>query len=325
LALITAPPAWDDGDANPVPGHDERATLAEFSGLSESLTRRANARETYGIAIRIATACLALALAICGCGSTAQRETLPSGLPGAMPSELTFESGAVGMDRDVSVIEPVGAAPPGGRPLLVFLHAAGGSDESYLENAAIRRGLARLGARAPLLAFPDGGDNWWHDRESGDWARYVVREVIPAIIRRYDTDPRRVAIGGISMGGFGAYHLGLLHPRRFCAVGGHSAGLWLDPSEEFPGAFDDDADYERNDILDAVREDPGAFGPTPVWNDYGDEDWFVAGNAAFVDALKAGDADLTARVWSGGHDSAYWDRHWPAYLRFYANSLASCR
>jgi enterochelin esterase-like enzyme len=126
------------------------------------------------------------------------------------------------------------------------------------------------------------------------------------------------------MGGYGAYHLGLLHPARFCAVGGHSAGLWLDESEEFEGAFDDRADYERNDVLAAVRADPDAFGNTLIWNDHGDEDWFVAGNAAFVSALRAGGADLTAHVWPGGHDGAYWDAHWPEYLRFYADALAAC-
>ena len=52
-----------------------------------------------------------------------------------------------------------------------------------------------------------------------------------------------------------AHHLGLRHPGRFCAVGGHSAGLWLDESEEFEGAFDNRADYERNDVLAAVRRD----------------------------------------------------------------------
>ena len=124
-----------------------------------------------------------------------------------------------------------------------------------------------------------------------------MREVIPTVRRRFDTDPRRVAVGGISMGGYGAYHLGLRHPGRFCAVGGHSAGLWLDESEEFAGAFDNRADYERNDVLAAVRADPDAFGDTRIWNDYGDEDWFVAGNAAFVSALRGGGADLTAHVW----------------------------
>lgn len=210
------------------------------------------------------------------------------------------------------------------RPLLVFLHGAGGSNESFVANRAVLSGLVRLGAEAPVVAFPDGERSWWHNRASGDWERYVMREVIPTVRRRFHTDPGRVAVGGISMGGYGAYHLGLLHPGRFCAVGGHSAGLWLDESEEFEGAFDNRADYERNDVLAAVRRDPHAFGDTPVWNDYGDEDWFVAGNAAFVSALRAGGADLTANVWPGGHDSAYWDAHWPQYLRFYADALAAC-
>ena len=77
-------------------------------------------------------------------------------------------------------------------------------------------------------------------------------------------------------------------------------------------------------MLAAVRADPDAFGDTRVWNDYGDEDWFVAGNAAFVSALGEGGADVTAHVWPGGHDSTYWDTHWPQYLRFYADALVAC-
>jgi S-formylglutathione hydrolase FrmB len=49
--------------------------------------------------------------------------------------------------------------------------------------------------------------------------------VIPQVTRRFGTDRRRVAIGGISMGGFGAYDLARLNPGRFCAVGGHSPAL----------------------------------------------------------------------------------------------------
>jgi enterochelin esterase-like enzyme len=151
-----------------------------------------------------------------------------------------------------------------------------------------------------------------------------VREVIPAVSRRFDADPRRVAIGGISMGGFGAYHLGLAYRGRFCAVGGHSAGLWRHEGEEFPGAFDGRDDYRRNDVLAAVAANPDAYGDTPIWNDYGDEDWFVAGNVAFVAALRRGGAELSDHVWPGGHDAAYWDAHFPAYLRFYAAALANC-
>jgi enterochelin esterase-like enzyme len=280
------------------------------------------------VSVLLAAGCLLvilLALVACGSGSSTETAPHPHALPGGKlrVAELQIDSRAVGRELDTSVIEPTGRSAAK-RPLLVFLHGAGGSNESFIANRAVLSGLSRLGAEAPVVAFPDGERSWWHNRASGDWERYVMREVIPTVRRRFHTDPGRVAVGGISMGGYGAYHLGLLHPGRFCAVGGHSAGLWLDESEEFEGAFDNRADYERNDVLAAVRADPHAFGDTPVWNDYGDEDWFVAGNAAFVSALRAGGADLTAHVWPGGHDSAYWDAHWPRYLRFYADALAAC-
>jgi enterochelin esterase-like enzyme len=265
-------------------------------------------------------------LAGCGSGGSTQSSLPEIELdPGGKVSihELEIDSRAVGRELGVSVIDPTEPSAAR-RSLLVFLHGAGGSNESFLADRTVLSSLTRLGAEAPVVAFPDGETSWWHDRESGEWERYVMREVIPTVRRRFDTDSRGVAVGGISMGGYGAYHLGLRHPGRFCAVGGHSAGLWLDESEEFEGAFDNRADYERNDVLAAVRADPDAFGETRIWNDYGDEDWFVAGNAAFVSALRGGGADLTARVWPGGHDNAYWDAHWPAYLRFYADALAVC-
>ncbi|HYG95756.1 MAG TPA: alpha/beta hydrolase-fold protein, partial [Solirubrobacterales bacterium] len=201
----------------------------------------------------------------------------------------------------------------------------GGSGESFIGNEAIYAGLAKLGPRAPVVAFPDGGDHsYWHDRDEGRWGRYVMREAIPKLVRRYGIDPERVAIGGISMGGFGAYNLALRHPRRFCAVGGHSAALWFEGAETAPGAFDDAADFNRNDVVGEVRRNPDAFGEARVWNDYGDEDPFRVYNEGFVDYLRAGDADLSAHAWPGGHDGDYWNRHFAAYLRFYANSLANC-
>ena len=88
--------------------------------------------------------------------------------------------------------------------------------------------LDRLGARAPAVVFPSGGvSSDPHARGDGDWARYVLDEVIPQAIRRLHADPQRIAIGGISMGGYGAYAIAHLRRRSFCAVGGHSAALWL--------------------------------------------------------------------------------------------------
>jgi S-formylglutathione hydrolase FrmB len=244
---------------------------------------------------------------------------------GAQVVHLTVHSRAVGEDLGVNVVVPAAPAGSGGRSLLVFLHGHGGSDQTFVEDEAVFRGLARLGPRAPILAFPDGGeDSYWHNRGDGGWGRYVMGEVIPTVVRRFGVDPHRVAIGGISMGGFGAYDLALHHPGRFCAVGGHSPALWFEGGETAPGAFDDAEDFERNDVVGAVREDPGAFGDIPIWNDYGDEDPFRVYDEGFDRALRSGGADLHAHTWHGGHETSYWDRHWGAYLRFYAHALAHC-
>lgn len=244
---------------------------------------------------------------------------------GAEVTQMTIDSQAVGEKLGVSVVEPDRQPPRGERGLLVFLHGRGGSEETFTGNEAVYGGLDRLGRRAPIVAFPDGGDHsYWHKRRDGNWDRYVMREVIPAVSRRFGVDPNRVAVGGISMGGFGAYNLALHHPRRFCAVGGHSAALWFEGGETAPGAFDDAADFERNDVVGTVAADPGAFGRMRIWNDYGKSDPFRGYNEGFVDYLEGGGTDVSAHSWPGGHDSKYWNAHWPAYLRFYANSLAHC-
>ncbi|HYC80593.1 MAG TPA: alpha/beta hydrolase-fold protein [Solirubrobacterales bacterium] len=250
----------------------------------------------------------------------------PADEHGARVEHLQIESAAVGRELGVSVVVPARISEPRGeRPLLVFLHGRGGSESTFTGNEAVFAALARLGARAPIVAFPDGGDHgYWHDRAEGDWGRYVMREVIPAVQRRFGTDPRRIAIGGISMGGFGAYDLALHHPRRFCAAGGHSAALWFEAGETAPGAFESAADFARNDVVGTAEADPDAFGSMRVWNDYGASDPFRAYNEGFVAALERGDADFTTHSWPGGHDNGYWNAHWAQYLRFYANSLAHC-
>jgi S-formylglutathione hydrolase FrmB len=244
---------------------------------------------------------------------------------GARVVHITVHSKAVSRELGLNVVVPAESRPRGRRPLLVFLHGRSGSEETFTGNEAVFSGLAKLGRKAPVVAFPDGGiHGYWHDRTDGDWGRYVMQEVIPAVERRFGVDPQKLAIGGISMGGFGAYDLALQHPGSFCAVGGHSPALWFEGDETAPGAFDDAADFDRNDVIGTVRENPDAFAGMPVWNDYGDEDPFRVYDEGFVDYLRADGVDLNAHSWPGGHDNAYWNRHWAAYLRFYANALADC-
>jgi S-formylglutathione hydrolase FrmB len=236
---------------------------------------------------------------------------------------LEFQSQAVGRKLGVNVIVPPLAGPRGKRGLLVYLHGRGGYEGTF--NKAVLRGLPLLHGHGPLVAFPAGGvHGYWHNRGEGHWEDWVMDEVLPRVVHRFGVDTKKIAIGGISTGGFGALDIALKNPGRFCAVGGHSPALWFDGSETAPGAFEDAADFEANDVVGTVQSDPEAFGDTKVWIDYGTEDPFRVYDEGFVTALEAGNADLSAHSWPGAHEGGYWNTHWPDYQRFYVNALKHC-
>jgi S-formylglutathione hydrolase FrmB len=238
--------------------------------------------------------------------------------------DLEIDSEAVGQTEPVSLVIPAGAEEGEPRPLLVFLHGRGGDEETNLVTAMFD-GLEELGDRAPVIAFPDGGDSsYWHDRASGEWGRYVVEEVIPRALEESGADPERIAIGGISMGGFGAIDLARLNPGEFCAVGGHSPAIWATAGETASGAFDDAEDFDRHDVVTAALDDPAGLEGPEIWLDAGESDPFLAGFGALSDNLAASGVEVEEHVWPGGHDGDDWNEHWADYLGFYGRALARC-
>jgi S-formylglutathione hydrolase FrmB len=253
----------------------------------------------------------------------AVKDLISADTHGADVGHMTIHSKAVGEDLQVAVVVPEDAAAK--PPLLVFLHGRSGDEDSNLTEQ-MYAALADQGSRAPVVAFPDGGDHsYWHDRADGQWAEYVINEVIPQVSDEFGADANRVAIGGISMGGFGALDLARLHPGRFCAVGGHSPALWQTGAETAEGAFDDEADFNAHDVVGAAQANPGPYMTQPDWLDAGDEDPFLPGDDAFTTALEDAGAPITVKHWPGGHEGDYWNDHWDEYMAFYAKALAHCR
>ncbi len=211
--------------------------------------------------------------------------------------------------------------PAGGgahRPLLVFLHGAYYDNNSQLTDQLFAA-LRALRPRAPDIAFPYGDQSYWHNRADGAWSSYVLKEAIPKALTILGANPRRVAIGGISMGGFGAYALARLEPGRFCAVGGHSATIWPTIDTAQGGAFDDAADFARNDVLAAAGANPNLYGRTQLWLDDGSDDSLHDGDQQLAGALH-----IPLHTWPGGHDFTYWNAHWSNYLDFYARAFGTC-
>jgi S-formylglutathione hydrolase FrmB len=241
---------------------------------------------------------------------------------GAHVVRFTINGPLVHQSLPVAAVVPAGASA-GPRPLLIFLHGKGQDENSYLDDAMFAA-LARLGSSAPDVVFPYGGtDSYWHTRASGAWGAYVLDQVIPQAVKRLGADPKRIAIGGISMGGFGALDLARLSARSFCAVGGHSPALWVSGAQTAPGAFDDARDYSLNNVIGIARRgDP--YRRMAVWIDVGSQDPFRSADTTFVNALRQHGQKVSFHVWPGGHDQAYWDSHWGDYLGFYAGALAAC-
>jgi S-formylglutathione hydrolase FrmB len=211
-----------------------------------------------------------------------------------------------------TLVEPAGRGR--GRPLLVFLHGRGSPPDSNLTQPLFDT-LRALGSRAPDVLLANGGDHsYFHDRRDRRWATQILRHAIPAALARAHADPHRIAIGGISMGGFGALDLARIAPHAFCAVGAHSAALWFRAGDTAPGAFDDAEDFHRNDLIRLAAE--RRLYPMPVWIDVGRDDPFAAADTALARELRAHGTKVVFHLHAGGHGG--WARRMPAYLRWYA-------
>ena len=217
---------------------------------------------------------------------------------GARVEHYTLHSRLV--HRDLHEIRVVPARH--GDWTLVLLHGRGGGPSGMLSQSLFDA-LHHLGKRAPVVLLPDGGDHsYWHNRADGRWGSMVLDEIVPK--------HGRVAIGGISMGGYGALLLGAY--GHFCAIGGHSPALWFSGADSAAGAFDDAEDYARHDIVNH----PPHYS-APVWIDVGTEDPFHNAAVHYAHEIHA-----QLHVWPGGHDSGYWHSHMRQYLAFYARHCA---
>ena len=84
-----------------------------------------------------------------------------------------------------------------------------------------------------ILVLPDGGNSWFVNYASSEagtknnWEDHIIEDVIGHVDANYRTEARREgrAIAGLSMGGFGAFALGLRHPEMFVSIGSTSGAL----------------------------------------------------------------------------------------------------
>ncbi len=197
-------------------------------------------------------------------------------------------------------------------PVIYLMHGSASTDTHWLElglDRALDSGILD-GTLPPLIAvLPNGG---WiaNENQFGEvsWASVFLNELLPGAESAYRIDARREtrAIGGISRGGFWAFHIAFLHPNLFSAVGGHSA--FFDEFHALP------QDNPLNLAVDAPE-----LGSLRIWLDRGRDDYAYLNLDLMNSRLSA--RSLAAYQYTiypqGEHNNAYWSSHVAEYLRFY--------
>jgi S-formylglutathione hydrolase FrmB len=176
--------------------------------------------------------------------------------------------------RDLYVYLPPNYDPHGRYPLLIWLHSYTDDECEFAKRVVpVLDAAVASGVLPPLVvAAPDGslsGDyhrfsfgSWYVNSSRGRFADYIVHDVLSFMEQNFAVcrDRSGHAIAGFSMGGFGAYSIGLKHPDQFKIIGGIAPALNLRHSgqyEDYRADFVPGQSYLRNNYY--AREVIGEF------------------------------------------------------------------
>lgn len=229
-------------------------------------------------------------------------------------------------------------------PVLYYLHGLGGNEQMLLNSGGwnLVQGLwAQHKIGQFLIVTPDGGRSFFINSQDGRvrYEDFFIQEFIPFIEKQYRVRTGRAsrAIGGISMGGYGALHIAFSHPELFAAVSAHSAALIA----KLPAMLASDAPQPlQTRILGAafgIPLDPrfwnlnnpitlartAKLAGLSIYFDCGTEDdyGFNVGAEALHRVLLARHIPHEFHLYPGGHNWRYFAQHLPASLEFDSRAL----
>ncbi len=192
--------------------------------------------------------------------------------------------------------------------------------------------LERYTLGMPLVVvMPDGGRGWFTNAVDGDaYEDDLLKDVMRLVERNFPVKKERAgrAIGGLSMGGYGAVKIALKHPELFASADAHSGvlGLVRHPLEskrltrEFTRIFGKSPKGGPEDPFTLAEEVDRDRLPA-LRIDCGQEDPFILQNRAFHAHLEELKIPHEYHEYPGTHDWQYWDHHLREALAFHAKHL----
>lgn len=254
---------------------------------------------------------------------------------GTVERNQTAFSAALGRPLIYNVYRPAEPPPPGRRWPVVYLLEGRPSESDWLDQGDVGEVVDRAvreGAIPPtLVVIPVAPFSWYVDNVdpggAGMMATALSRDLVAAVDARYPTARCREAraVGGLSMGGYGAASFALRRPDQYVAAMSFAGAIApeIGPAETdrlrradafYDGAFGRPLDRRRFNawsIFAALRRSADLPGERPaMYLAVGDRDrggLLQTATKLHVDLLRAGH-DSTLRIGPGGHDWDTWRR-----------------
>jgi putative tributyrin esterase len=252
---------------------------------------------------------------------------------------LHWKSDVIGKQTTAQVLLPETGTPP--YATFYLLHGLSDDASTWMRRSRIEWYVRDL----PLIVvMPDGYRSFYTKPVEGpDFARHIGEELPSFIEHHFHARPERVAraIGGLSMGGYGALRVGLGYADRFCSINSHSgavawgnfdyktgpagatsiAGRGAEFMKELTAIFGDDPRGTDHDLGYLARRARAAGNLPELLLDCGTEDFLLEDNRAFDAELTAVGIPHTYLEFPGTHSWDYWDTHIRGALAFHARNL----
>lgn len=228
-------------------------------------------------------------------------------------------------------------------PVIYLLHGMYGSESHWLMKGSAEQTLDRMIAegslRPSIVVMPsDGGYghgtfymNWYNG--AGSFEDYFIYDLIPEIDKSFRTltDAVHRAVGGLSMGGFGAFSLALRHPHLFGAAASLSGALTSTEMIAQQYSRTDVAQmigplhgpYAREHDLQLLASRRGQEQQRPaLYFNCGTSDFLYGMNDSYAKHLQTIGYPFTYEQYAGEHTWDYWSEHLPDALAFIESQFA---
>lgn len=241
---------------------------------------------------------------------------------------LEYYSEILGMNRNVKIIYPeaskVAHSTSEDIPVLYLLHGMSGNENSWIARSGIDR-LVRHTNLAIVMPSTDLGFyvNTTYGMNYFDATAIELPKVIHNFFPNLSIKREKNFIAGLSMGGYGAFRIGL-GTEQFSYAASLSGVLTFNGMEE---QFEDNPEYwsgifgtwekfknSDNEILALAKNRKGLRPKLYAW--CGEQDALFLGNEFAHSELERMGYDITYEKSAGTHDWFYWTKYIEEVLKW---------